>query len=121
VGNTGDAEHTPYHLHFEIHPVSLLDKGYDGVVAPYRYLVAWQKLSDVAITGVAGWAAPIAPGATAPRPGAILLQVSDISRASGLDPGSLRRAMREAAAGQDGSLVGARTRFAALLRRLTGR
>ena len=121
AGNTGDAEHTPYHLHFEIHPVSLLDRGYDGVVAPYRYLVAWQKLSDVAIAGVAGWAAPIAPGASAPRPGAILLQVSDISRASGLDPGSLRRAMREAAVGRDGSLVGARSRFAALLRRLTGR
>jgi murein DD-endopeptidase MepM/ murein hydrolase activator NlpD len=121
MGNTGDAEHTPYHLHFEIHPVSLMDKGYDGVIPPYRYLVAWQKLSDVAITGVAGWAAPIAPGASAPRPGAILLQVSDISRASGLEPGSLRRAMREAAADQDGSLVGARVRFAALLRRLTGR
>jgi murein DD-endopeptidase MepM/ murein hydrolase activator NlpD len=121
VGNTGDAEHTPYHLHFEIHPVSLLDKGYDGVVPPYRYLVAWQKLSDVAITGVAGWAAPIAPGASAPKPGAILLQVSDISRANGLEPGSLRKAMREAAADQDGSLIGARTRFAALLRRLTGR
>ena len=121
MGNTGDAEHTPYHLHFEIHPASLLDKGYDGVIPPYRYLVAWQKLSDVAITGVAGWAAPIAPGAKAPRPGAILLQVSDISRASGLEPGSLRRAMREAAADQDGSLVRARTRFAALLRRLTGR
>ena len=121
VGNTGDAEHTPYHLHFEIHPASMMDKGYDGVVAPYRYLVAWQRLSDVAITGVAGWAAPIAPGSSAPRPGAILLQVSDISRASGLEPGSLRRAMREAAADSDGSLVGARTRFAALLRRLTGR
>jgi murein DD-endopeptidase MepM/ murein hydrolase activator NlpD len=121
MGNTGDAEHTPYHLHFEIHPVSLLGKGYDGVVAPYPYLVAWQKLSDVAITGVAGWAAPIAPGARAPKPGAILLQVSDISRASGLEPGSLRKAMREAAADQDGSLIGARTRFAALLRRLTGR
>jgi murein DD-endopeptidase MepM/ murein hydrolase activator NlpD len=121
VGNTGDAEHTPYHLHFEIHPASMMDKGYDGVVPPYRYLVAWQRLSDVTITGVAGWAAPIAPGASAPRPGAILLQVSDISRASGLEPGSLRRAMREAAADSDGSLVGARTRFAALLRRLTGR
>jgi murein DD-endopeptidase MepM/ murein hydrolase activator NlpD len=121
VGNTGDAEHTPYHLHFEIHPASMLDEGYDGVVAPYRYLVAWQKLSDVMIAGVAGWAAPIAPGASAPRPGAILLQVSDISRASGLEPGSLRRAMREAAAGSDGSLIGARKRFAALLRRLTGR
>jgi murein DD-endopeptidase MepM/ murein hydrolase activator NlpD len=121
AGNTGDAEHTPYHLHFEIHPVSLLDKGYDGVVPPYRYLVAWQKLSDVAIAGVAGWAAPVAPGASAPRPGAILLQVSDISRASGLEPASLRRAMREAAVDQDGSLVGARRRFAELLRRLTGR
>src|SRR5262245_21926822 len=30
VGNTGDAVNTPYHLHFEIHPVSLLGKGYDG-------------------------------------------------------------------------------------------
>ncbi len=121
MGNTGDAEHTPYHLHFEIHPASMLDQGYDGVVAPYRYLVAWQRLTDVKIAGVAGWAAPIAPGSSAPRPGAILLQVSDISRASGLEPGSLRRAMREAAAGSDGSLVGARKQFAALLRRLTGR
>jgi murein DD-endopeptidase MepM/ murein hydrolase activator NlpD len=121
MGNTGDAEHTPYHLHFEIHPASLMHKGYDGVVPPYRYLVAWQRLSDVAITGVAGWAAPIARGASAPRPGAILLQVSDISSASGLEPGSLRRAMREAAADSDGSLVGAPARFAALLRRLTGR
>jgi murein DD-endopeptidase MepM/ murein hydrolase activator NlpD len=121
MGNTGDAEHTPYHLHFEIHPASLLHKGYDGVVNPYRYLVAWQRLSDVTVTGVAGWAAPIAPGASAPRPGAILLAVSDISLASGLDPASLRRAMREAAVGSDGSLIGARARFAALLRRLTGR
>jgi hypothetical protein len=29
--------------------------------------------------------------------------------------------MREAAAGRDGSLIGAKMRFAALLRRLTGR
>ena len=35
VGNTGDAETTPPHLHFEIHPAELLDQGYDGVVAPY--------------------------------------------------------------------------------------
>ena len=32
VGNTGDAQSTPYHLHFEIHPVGLLPIGYDGVV-----------------------------------------------------------------------------------------
>jgi hypothetical protein len=99
----------------------MLHRGYDGVINPYRYLIAWQRLSDVAITGVAGWAAPIAPGASAPRPGAILLQVRDISRANGLDPASIRRAMREAAADSDGSLVGARQQFVALLRRLTGR
>ena len=34
VGNTGDAQGTPYHLHFEIHPVQLLGLGYDGVVDP---------------------------------------------------------------------------------------
>jgi murein DD-endopeptidase MepM/ murein hydrolase activator NlpD len=121
MGNTGDAEHTPYHLHFEIHPFGLLDKGYDGVIRPYPILQAWQRASDVAIAGVAGYAAPIAPGASAPKPGAILLQVSDISRASGLDPGSLRRAMRKVAGDSDTSLVGARSKFAALLRRITGR
>jgi hypothetical protein len=40
---------------------------------------------------VAGWAGIVTN--PAPRPAAILLQVSDISEASGLDPGSLRRAM----------------------------
>ena len=34
VGNTGDAQGTPSHLHFEIHPVGLLGLGYDGVVNP---------------------------------------------------------------------------------------
>jgi murein DD-endopeptidase MepM/ murein hydrolase activator NlpD len=90
VGSTGDAESTPYHLHFEIHPVSMKRMGYDGVVNPTPYLLAWQKLEDVPIVGVAGWAAPIAPASRAPRPGAILLQMTDISSASGLEPGSLR-------------------------------
>ena len=39
VGNTGDAQTTPYHLHFEIHPVGLLPLGYDGVVNPMPYLL----------------------------------------------------------------------------------
>jgi murein DD-endopeptidase MepM/ murein hydrolase activator NlpD len=34
VGNSGDAEGTPPHLHFEIHPASLLGLGYDGAVDP---------------------------------------------------------------------------------------
>jgi murein DD-endopeptidase MepM/ murein hydrolase activator NlpD len=96
LGSTGDAEGTPYHLHFEIHPVSLKSQGYDAsAVNPTTYLLAWQKLKDVPIVGVAGWAAPIAPASRAPRPGAILLQVSDISSASGLEPGSLRRVLRQ--------------------------
>jgi murein DD-endopeptidase MepM/ murein hydrolase activator NlpD len=41
LGNTGDAEGTPYHLHFEVHPVSLLYLGYDGAVDPTPYLDAW--------------------------------------------------------------------------------
>ena len=44
VGNTGDAEGTPYHLHFEVHPVGLLGLGYDGAVDPTTYLDAWKHL-----------------------------------------------------------------------------
>ena len=96
-GNTGDAQGTPFHVHFEVHPVGLLPLGYDGVVDPYPYLLAWRRLEDVALTAGTGWAPPVEPTATAPKPGAILLQASDISSASGLEPGALERA----AAGKD--------------------
>lgn len=126
VGNTGDAEHTPYHLHFEIHPVSLLYRGYDGgAVAPYQYLTAWKRLTDLPFTAVAGWAPPLADSSRAPKPGAILLQSRDISSASGLDPGSLRRAMRsEGRSGADGALASViprgREGLRALARQLSG-
>jgi murein DD-endopeptidase MepM/ murein hydrolase activator NlpD len=94
VGATGDAEGTSPHLHFEIHPVSLQWMGYDGAVNPTRYLRAWQTLRDVPIVGIARWAPPISPTSRAPRLGAILLRMTDISSASGLDPGSLRRVLR---------------------------
>jgi Peptidase family M23 len=94
MGNTGDAEATPYHLHFEIHPASLLYQGYDGVVAPYPYLNAWRRLADLSLTTVSGWAPPISNSSSAPKPGAILLQARDISSATGLEPGSLRQVMR---------------------------
>lgn len=93
VGNTGDAQRTPYHLHFEIHPVAMLGLGYDGVVNAYPYLLAWQRLQDVSFGPGRGWAPPTPPGARAPRPGAVLLQATDISTASGLDPASLERAL----------------------------
>lgn len=99
VGNTGDAEGTPYHLHFEIHPVGLLWRGYDGAVRPYPYLTAWKRLTDIDFAAVAGWAPPVALSSRAPKPGAILLSSRDISSADGLEPGSLRRALREAAQG----------------------
>jgi murein DD-endopeptidase MepM/ murein hydrolase activator NlpD len=92
VGNSGDAETTPPHLHFEIHPVSLLGLGYDGVISPYRYLLAWRRLEDIRFIPGAAWLPPLTPS-TAPEPGAYLLSASDISSLSGLEPGSLRRAL----------------------------
>jgi murein DD-endopeptidase MepM/ murein hydrolase activator NlpD len=93
MGNTGDAQGTPYHLHFEIHPVALLPLGYDGVVNPFAYLNAWRHLEDVSFAAGRGWAPPVPANATAPRPGAFLLGSTDISSASGLEPGSLERAL----------------------------
>ena len=55
VGNSGDAEHTPPHLHFEVHPASLLGLGYDGAVDPTSYIRAWQRRT------VDGYSAAAAP------------------------------------------------------------
>ena len=96
MGNTGDAATTPYHLHFEIHPVGMLFMGYDGAVNPHEYLMAWKRLEDVEFARVAGWAPPVSPTSSAPKPGAILLSSTDISTADGLDPGSLERALKQA-------------------------
>jgi|SRR5579884_186625 len=41
VGNTGDAFTTWPHLHFEVHPDSLLYLGYNGAVDPSVYLRSW--------------------------------------------------------------------------------
>ena len=63
VGDTGDAKGTPSHLHFEIHPPDLQDQGYDGVVNPYPYLVAWR--AGVAAGGQQsfdGWVFPVGGG-----------------------------------------------------------
>jgi murein DD-endopeptidase MepM/ murein hydrolase activator NlpD len=48
LGNSGDAEQTPPHLHFEVHPASLLGLGYDGAVDPTAYLRSWPSNSAAA-------------------------------------------------------------------------
>jgi murein DD-endopeptidase MepM/ murein hydrolase activator NlpD len=106
VGNTGDAQGTPYHLHFEIHPVGLLPLGYDGVVDPTPYLDAWRRLQDIRFAAAGGWLPSAQRGAAAPQAGAILLQVSDISSADGLDPSSLLRALAPTSREGDRTLVG---------------
>jgi murein DD-endopeptidase MepM/ murein hydrolase activator NlpD len=93
MGNTGDAEGTPVHLHFEVHPVSFLYLGYDGAVDPTAYLDAWAHQKDLPFPVAAGWAPAIPGGPAAPEPGAILLGMTDISTADGLDPSSLQRAL----------------------------
>jgi len=47
IGNTGDAFTTSPHLHFEIHPRSLLHLGYDGAVDPTTYLDHWTHLKHI--------------------------------------------------------------------------
>lgn len=75
VGNTGDAEHTPYHLHFEIHPVGLLDLGYDGAVDPTSYLRAWRHVRYPGFEAGPGWT-PTVLSASVPKPGAMLVGFS---------------------------------------------
>jgi murein DD-endopeptidase MepM/ murein hydrolase activator NlpD len=92
VGDSGDAEGTPYHLHFEVHPVGMLERGYDGAVDPTSYLRHWRQLRYLRVRSVAGWS-PRVVSARAPKAGAVLLQSTDISAASGLDPASLDRVL----------------------------
>jgi murein DD-endopeptidase MepM/ murein hydrolase activator NlpD len=66
VGNTGDAEPTPPHVHFEIHP------GDKDAIDPHEILTAWQARGAVP-TG--GWLARYGTD-TEERPGA-LVEVRD--------------------------------------------
>ena len=95
VGATGDADGGAPHLHFEIHPASMLGLGYDGVVAPYPFLIAWRRAADVSFAAGRIYV-PSGAGRARPRsrlPGAYLLQAEDIASLSGLVPGALERAL----------------------------
>ena len=94
MGKTGDAEFSPVHLHFEIHPVSLLARGYDGAIAPYPFLNAWRRAEDVSFDAGRAYLPLDGPASkrngVAPPAGAVLLETSDISSTSGLVPGALK-------------------------------
>src|SRR3954454_47565 len=66
TGNTGDAEPTPPHVHFEIHP------GGGAAIDPHAILLAWQQHRDVP---PGAWLTRHG-GDTAARPGA-LVEVRD--------------------------------------------
>ena len=93
MGNTGGAAATPYHLTFEVHPVSLLYLGSKGAVDPTFYLNEWSHQTSLPYAVGVGWSPAIPGHAGGPQPGAVLLGMSDISSANGLDPASLERAL----------------------------
>jgi murein DD-endopeptidase MepM/ murein hydrolase activator NlpD len=64
VGNTGDAEPTPPHLHFEVHPGGIKEDAVD----PYPIVKAWQRADDVP---PGAWLQQLGPDATE-RPGALV-------------------------------------------------
>ena len=110
MGKTGDAEFSPVHLHFEIHPVSLLAMGYDGAVAPYPFLNAWRRAQDVSFDAGRAYLPIDGPAAAhrgiAPPAGVVMLEADDISSTSGLVPGAIEstltgRAPKSAAGGED--------------------
>jgi hypothetical protein len=78
--------------------------GYDGAVDPTQYLLAWKRLQDISFAGGA-WAPRQGGHSNAPKPGAILLQATDISSADGLDPASLARILAPASAEANGALL----------------
>jgi murein DD-endopeptidase MepM/ murein hydrolase activator NlpD len=93
VGNTGDADGGPAHLHFEIHPVAMLGLGYDGVVAPYPILLAWHRSLDASFASGRIHVPAGTGGEVLPPPGAVLLEAVDIGATSGLVPGALEAAL----------------------------
>jgi peptidoglycan LD-endopeptidase LytH len=94
MGDTGNSGGLATHLHFEVHPVSMLFLGFDGAVDPSPYLASWHHISSIAFSVATGWAPKVPGTIRAPEPGVVPLSTTDISTADGLDPASLRRSLK---------------------------
>jgi murein DD-endopeptidase MepM/ murein hydrolase activator NlpD len=94
MGSTGTSAGPRVRLHFEVYPVSMLFLGLAGAVDPGPYLGSWHHLASLSFPVAAGWAPKVSGTISAPTPGAVLIGENDISTADGLDPASLRRAVR---------------------------
>lgn len=78
MGAVGPAAGAP-HLHFEVHPVSMLYLGSDAAVDPGRYAPAWRRLQNLPYAVEAGWAPKEAGTSSLPEPGAALIGATDIA------------------------------------------
>ncbi|HWE80066.1 MAG TPA: M23 family metallopeptidase [Gaiellaceae bacterium] len=94
MGDTGNSGGHATHLHFEVHPVSMLFLGFDGAVDPTAYFAGWHRIANLAFQVATGWAPKVPGTIKAPEPGAVLIGSTDISSADGLDPAALRRVLR---------------------------
>ena len=79
--------------------MSMLFLGSNSAVDPGPYLESWRHVASLAFPVAAGWVPKVPGTVSAPPPGAALIGVADISTADGLDPASLRRAVRPKANG----------------------
>src|SRR5262249_59217402 len=112
MGNTGTAEGSSTHLHFEVHPVSLIYLGYDSAVDPTTYLESWRRIRNLPFA-VATGSAPSPPGvARAPEPGAMLIGSTDIATGGlgGAKPATRARPARAPAPSPAGAAGAGRAR-----------
>lgn len=99
MGDTGNSAGLATHVHFELHPVSMLFIGVDGAVDPAVYFPAWHRVANLTFPVATGWAPKVPGTIAAPRPGAVLIGSTDIASADGLNPASLKRVLHPAASG----------------------
>lgn len=89
VGNTGDAVTTWPHLHFEVHPSSLLYLGYDGAVDPTTYLRSFPLARNVVVPPPVALPGKAPPGRGAAMDFRRLLAVHPLHKAVKAKPVSL--------------------------------